>query len=323
VEGLPGVQHLFVFNMKKFIITFPGQGSQSIGMMKGLSETTVIKDTFAEASDLLGVDFLNMVTSENNQINKTINTQPLMLTVGIATWRYLLSIGVGLPSYGAGHSLGEFTALVAAEALTFEDGLKLVLKRAELMQDAVPENEGAMAAILGLDDELVIDICKKHSMNQILEAVNFNSPGQVVVAGNKRVIEASLNFFKDAGAKRAIIVPVSVPSHCSLMKPASIKFKEYLNNILLKLPNFPVIQNYQATSYDETEMIKDALVFQMFNPVRWTETIKNLSKQKVSIFVESAPGKILTGLNKRINKEVSHASVDSVESANQFLLQLK
>ena len=309
--------------MKKFIITFPGQGSQSIGMMRGLEEQSIIKDTFTEASDIVGVNFLDMVTSENDQINKTINTQPLMLTVGIATWRYLLSIGVGLPSFSAGHSLGEFTALVAGESLSFEDGLKLVLKRAELMQDAVPENEGAMAAILGLDDDVVIDVCLKNSNNQTLEAVNFNSPGQVVVAGNKSVVEASLNHFKDAGAKRAIIVPVSVPSHCSLMKPASIKFKEYLNGVVLKLPNFPVIQNYEAVSYNETEMIKDALVLQMFNPVRWTETIKNLSRQGVGIFVESAPGKILTGLNKRINRDANHTSVDSIESANQFLLQIK
>jgi len=309
--------------MKKFILTFPGQGSQSIGMMKGLAEQVVIKDTFTEASNILGVDFLEMITSENNQINKTINTQPLMLTVGIATWRYLLSIGISLPAFSAGHSLGEFTALVAGESLSFRDGLNLVLKRAELMQDAVPENEGAMAAILGLDDDAVIDVCLKNSNNQTLEAVNFNSPGQVVVAGTKAVVEASLNHFKDAGAKRAIIVPVSVPSHCSLMKPASIKFKEYLKSVVFKLPNFPVIQNYQAVSYNETELIKDALVLQMFNPVRWTETIKNLSRKEVGIFVESAPGKILTGLNKRINRDAIHTSIDSVESANQFLLQIK
>ena len=309
--------------MTKYIITFPGQGSQSIGMMAGLAHIPVIKKTFIEASEILNKDFWAMATSENQDINQTVNTQPLMLTAGVATWRYLQENNLASPSFIAGHSLGEFTALVAANSLTFNDALSVVTKRAELMQNAVPENEGAMAAIIGLEDERVIEICMQEQGSEVLEAVNFNSPGQVVVAGTKSTLEKSLQIFKDVGAKRAILLPVSVPSHCKLMHPASILFSDFLDKINFNLPEIPVIQNFEAIGYNEIEKVKLALVSQLFNPVMWTQTIKLLSSKGIDLFIEAGPGKILTGLNKRINKEASHVSMSNKEAIDEILLKIK
>jgi [acyl-carrier-protein] S-malonyltransferase len=309
--------------MAKYIITFPGQGSQSIGMMDGLANIPIIKKTFTEASDVLSKDFWAMTASENQEINQTVNTQPLMLIAGVATWRYLQENNLASPSFIAGHSLGEFTALVAANSLTFNDALKAVTKRAELMQNAVPENEGAMAAIIGLEDERVIEICMQEQGSGVLEAVNFNSPGQVVIAGTKSILEKSLQIFKDAGAKRAILLPVSVPSHCKLMQPASILFGSYLNTINFNLPEIPVIQNFEAIGYNEIEKVKLALVFQLFNPVMWTQTIKSLSSEGIDLFIEAGPGKILTGLNKRINREALHVSISNEEAIDEILLKIK
>ena len=309
--------------MSKYIITFPGQGSQSIGMMNSLAHIPIIKKTFSEASEILNKDFWAMTSSENQEINQTVNTQPLMLTAGVASWRYLQENNLASPSFIAGHSLGEFTALVAANSLTFHDALKIVTKRAQLMQNAVPENEGAMAAIIGLEDQDVIKICAEEQGNGVLEAVNFNSPGQVVVAGTKDVLEESLQSFKDAGAKRAMLLPVSVPSHCKLMQPASILFGDYLNQINFNLPEFPVIQNFKAIEYNEIEKIKFALVHQLFNPVMWTQSIKYLSSKGINLFIEAGPGKILTGLNKRINKEASHVSMSNEEAIDEILLKIK
>jgi [acyl-carrier-protein] S-malonyltransferase len=309
--------------MSKYIITFPGQGSQSIGMMNGLAHIPIIQKTFTEASEVLNKDFWAMTTSENQEINQTINTQPLMLIAGVATWRYLQENNLDSPSFTAGHSLGEFTALVASNSLTFNDALKLVTKRAELMQNAVPEGEGAMAAIIGLEDHKVIEICNEEQGNGTLEAVNFNSPGQVVIAGTKSVLDKSLQIFKDAGAKRAVLLPVSVPSHCKLMRPASILFDDYLKSIVFNLPKFPIIQNYEAIHYNEIDDIKSALVHQIYNPVRWTETIKLLSVEGINLFIEAGPGKVLTGLNKRINKEASHVSVSNEDAIGEILLKTK
>jgi len=309
--------------MSKYIITFPGQGSQSIGMMNSLSHIPIIQDTFTEASEILNKDFLTMASSENQEINQTVNTQPLMLTAGVATWRYLQEKNLASPSFIAGHSLGEFTALVASNSLTFNDALKVVKKRAELMQNAVPEGKGAMAAIIGLEDQKVIEICNKEQGNEVLEAVNFNSPGQVVIAGTKSTLEKSLQSFIDAGAKRALLLPVSVPSHCKLMLPASILFGDYLKKIVFNLPKIPIIQNYEAMHYNEIEKIKSALVRQIFNPVRWTETIKLLSAEGINLFIEAGPGKVLTGLNRRINKEASHVSVVNEEAIGEILLKIK
>ena len=309
--------------MSKYIITFPGQGSQSVGMMNGLAHIPIIQKTFTEASEVLNKDFWAMTTSENQEINQTINTQPLMLIAGVATWRYLQENNLDSPSFTAGHSLGEFTALVASNSLTFNDALKLVTKRAELMQNAVPEGEGAMAAIIGLEDHKVIEICNEEQGNGTLEAVNFNSPGQVVIAGTKSVLDKSLQIFKDAGAKRAVLLPVSVPSHCKLMRPASILFDDYLKSIVFNLPKFPIIQNYEAIHYNEIDKIKSALVHQIYNPVRWTETIKLLSVEGINLFIEAGPGKVLTGLNKRINKEASHVSVSNEDAIGEILLKTK
>jgi [acyl-carrier-protein] S-malonyltransferase len=292
-------------------------------MMNGLAHIPIIQKTFTEASEVLNKDFWAMTTSENQEINQTINTQPLMLIAGVATWRYLQENNLDSPSFTAGHSLGEFTALVASNSLTFNDALKLVTKRAELMQNAVPEGEGAMAAIIGLEDQKVIEICNEEQGNGTLEAVNFNSPGQVVIAGTKSVLDKSLQIFKDAGAKRAVLLPVSVPSHCKLMRPASILFDDYLKSIVFNLPKFPIIQNYEAIHYNEIDKIKSALVHQIYNPVRWTETIKLLSVEGINLFIEAGPGKVLTGLNKRINKEASHVSVSNEDAIGEILLKTK
>ena len=304
--------------MTDFVALFPGQGSQSIGMMQNLTSNPLIKKTFDEASDILNTNFWDMVNIENTDINQTINTQPLMLAAGIATWRVLKERNINHPSFAAGHSLGEFTALVAAEVFSFENGLNIVKKRAELMQNAVPSDEGAMAAILGLKDSEVINICNNLKEKGVIEAVNFNSPGQVVVAGEKIIIETSLEVFKEAGAKRAIILPVSVPSHCSLMKEAAIEFKEFLSSINFAKPIFPVVQNFEAIPYDDEEKIKEGLFHQLFNPVRWTQSMEFMSEKKLNIFLEIGPGKVLTSLSKRINRDSNNISIDSMESIENF-----
>jgi [acyl-carrier-protein] S-malonyltransferase len=304
--------------MTDFVALFPGQGSQSIGMMQNLTSNPLIKKTFDEASDILNTNFWDMVNIENTDINQTINTQPLMLAAGIATWRVLKESNIKHPSFAAGHSLGEFTALVAAEVFSFENGLHIVKKRAELMQNAVPSDEGAMAAILGLKDSEVINICNNLKEKGVIEAVNFNSPGQVVVAGEKIIIETSLEVFKEAGAKRAIILPVSVPSHCSLMKEAAIEFKEFLSSINFAKPIFPVVQNFEAIPYDDEEKIKEGLFHQLFNPVRWTQSMEFMSEKKLNIFLEIGPGKVLTSLSKRINRDSNNISIDSMESIENF-----
>ena len=304
--------------MTNFVALFPGQGSQSIGMMQNLASNPLVKKTFDEASDILNTNFWDMVNVENTDINQTVNTQPLMLAAGIATWRVLEESNINHPSFSAGHSLGEFTALVAAKAFSFESGLHIVKKRAELMQNAVPSDEGAMAAILGLKDNEVINICNNLKEKGVIEAVNFNSPGQVVVAGEKIIINTSLNVFKEAGAKRAIILPVSVPSHCSLMKEAAIEFKEFLSTINFAKPIFPVVQNFEAIPYDDEEKIKEGLFHQLFNPVRWTQTIEFMSEKKLNTFLEIGPGKVLTSLGKRINRDSKNISIDSLESIENF-----
>ena len=304
--------------MTNYVALFPGQGSQSIGMMQNLTSNPLIKKTFDEASDILNTNFWDMVNIENTDINQTINTQPLMLAAGIATWRVLEENNINYPSFAAGHSLGELTALVAAKVFSFENGLHIVKKRAELMQNAVPSDEGAMAAILGLKDSEVINICNILKEKGVIEAVNFNSPGQVVVAGEKIIIETSLEVFKELGAKRAIILPVSVPSHCSLMKEAAIEFKEFLSSINFAKPIFPVVQNFEAIPYDDEEKIKEGLFHQLFNPVRWTQSMEFMSEKKLNIFLEIGPGKVLTSLSKRINRASNNISIDSMESIENF-----
>ena len=304
--------------MTDFIALFPGQGSQSIGMMQNLATCSVVKKTFDEASDILNSNFWDMVNIENTDINQTINTQPLMLAAGIATWRVLEENNINHPSFAAGHSLGEFSALVAAKVFTFESGLHIVKKRAELMQNAVPKDKGAMAAILGLTDSEVINVCNNLKEKGVIEAVNFNSPGQVVVAGERKIVDSSLEIFKAAGAKRAIILPVSVPSHCSLMTEAATEFKEFLATIKFSKPIFPVVQNFEAIAYDNEEKIKEGLFHQLFNPVRWTQSIEFMGRVGLNTFLEIGPGKVLTNLGKRINRDSKNISIDSIDSVVNF-----
>ena len=304
--------------MSKLAIFFPGQGSQSVGMMAGFGDNPVIKKTFIEASDILSVDFWAMATEPNELLNLTQHTQPLMLTAGVATWRAYQEAGVTQPSVLAGHSLGEYTALVAANAISFADALPLVKFRAEAMQNAVPEGVGAMAAILGLEDDIVRAVCAEAAQNEVCEAVNFNSPGQVVIAGNKAAVERGMTLAKDKGAKRALPLPVSVPSHCALMKPAAVKLAEYLKNVAVHTPQIAVIHNADVASYDNRDKIKDALVRQLYSPVRWVETVQAVHAQGIVHAAECGPGKVLAGLTKRIVAELPCVALTSIEAFSEI-----
>lgn len=305
--------------MKNIAFLFPGQGSQSVGMMNGFGDLNIIRDTFTEASDVLGVDFWTMATEANDSVNETTNTQPIMLTAGVATWRAWLAASDKLPAVLAGHSLGEYTALVASGALTFKDALPLVRYRAEVMQNAVPAGVGAMAAILGLDDETVRTVCAEAAQNEVLEAVNLNSPGQVVIAGNKAAVERGMELAKVKGAKRALPLPVSVPSHCALMKPAALQLAEYLKSVAVNTPQIPVLHNADVAAYTDSGKIKDALVRQLYSPVRWVETVQAIAAQGVTQTAECGPGKVLAGLTKRIVAELPCVALTSSDA----LLELK
>lgn len=304
--------------MKNIAFLFPGQGSQSVGMMSGFGDLNIIRDTFTEASDVLGVDLWAMATEANDSINETTNTQPIMLTAGVATWRAWLASSDRLPTVLAGHSLGEYTALVASGALTFKDALPLVRYRAEVMQNAVPAGVGAMAAILGLDDETVRAVCAEAALNEVLEAVNLNSPGQVVIAGNKAAVERGMELAKAKGAKRALPLPVSVPSHCALMKPAALQLAEYLKNVAVNRPQITVLHNADVAAYNDSEKIKDALVRQLYSPVRWVETVQAIAAQGVTQAAECGPGKVLAGLTKRIVAELPCVALTSSDALLEF-----
>lgn len=309
--------------MSKFAFFFPGQGSQSVGMMAGfMSETdenTVIKQTFVEASDILKTDFWAMATEPNELLNQTQHTQPLMLTAGIATYRAYIQAGGLQANIHAGHSLGEYTALVAANALSFADALPLVKYRAEVMQSAVPEGIGAMAAILGLDDDIVRAVCSEAAQNEVCEAVNLNSPGQVVIAGNKAAVERGMELAKAKGAKRALPLPVSVPSHCALMRPAADKLAEYLKSVVIIAPAIPVLHNADVLAFSDSEKIKDALVRQLYSPVRWVETVQAVYAQGITNAAECGPGKVLAGLTKRIVAELPCAALTSNDAISEFI----
>jgi [acyl-carrier-protein] S-malonyltransferase len=304
--------------MTNFSFIFPGQGSQAVGMMADFNGHPLIESTFNEASQILNVDFWKMATEPNEEIHQTINTQPILLTAGIATWRVWQSKTDRLPSYLAGHSLGEYTALVASNAMEFKDALKLVKYRAEVMQKAVPEGVGAMAAILGMPDSDVMDACNEARENEVVEAVNFNSPGQVVIAGNVLAVERAIEIAKLKGAKRAILLPVSVPSHCSLMQKASEELKEYLTNIVIKKPNIPVIHNVDVMEHHDANEIKDALSKQLCHPVRWVDTIEKIALNKISDIAECGPGKVLAGLTKRISTELKGAALINEGAIDEF-----
>ena len=304
----------------KSVLLFPGQGSQSVGMMNGF-DSNVIKEVFAMGSDIFGEDLLDLITSDNDKINQTIYTQPIMFLSGYATYLLLKEKKSSLQiDYVAGHSLGEITAACVAGVFSVDTAVKIVQKRAQLMQNAVPAGEGAMAAILGLEDNVVEEICKTLQSTGVIEPVNYNSPGQIVVAGEKKLIEQSLEKFKDSGAKRALLLPVSVPSHCSLMRSAAEDFGSYLNDCEFNDSDIPIIQNVNATDVVDKNLIKENLVAQLFNPVKWTASIQYLEKQGVSNFIESGPGKVLWGLNRRITKseDIKHFTINSDEAFNEL-----
>ena len=311
--------------MTKFAIAFPGQGSQSVGMLAELAaEYPVVKATFDEASQVLGYDLFQLVMDgPAEELNKTWRTQPALLTSSVALWRVWQSLNAPMPAVMAGHSLGEYSALVCSGALAFTDAVKLVELRGLAMQEAVPEGVGAMAAIIGLDNESIAANCEKAAQGQVVSPVNFNSPGQVVIAGHKEAVERANVLMKESGAKRALPLPVSVPSHCALMKPAAEKLAVALQSIEIKAPVIPVINNVDVSPETDAARIKDALVRQLFSPVRWTETIEAVANAGVEFEVEMGPGKVLSGLVKRIDKRVDGAAINDPASLQDILAKLQ
>jgi [acyl-carrier-protein] S-malonyltransferase len=304
------------------VVVFPGQGSQSIGMLSDYAETwPQIEETFKQASDVLGYNCWDIVCNgPAEKLNQTEITQPIMLAADIAVMRVMQQQCMLIPIVFAGHSLGEYAALVAGQSLDFEDAIKLVSRRGQLMQAAVPEGQGAMAAIIGLNDDPIITICKQVSeeAGAPVEAVNFNSPGQVVIAGATEAVNKAIELLKEAGAKRALPLPVSVPSHSSLMKPAADQLADYLKDVTINTPKIQVIHNVDAKSHDKPDDIRDALVRQLYNPVRWTQTIQIITDGADAV-VECGPGKVLSGLTRRINSEVKSYSLDSMAAMEKFL----
>lgn len=304
---------------------FPGQGSQSVGMSSDLAENYgVVKQTFDEASEALGYDLWQLVCNgPEEELNKTQHTQPAMLSAGVAVWRVWQEQGGSVPVVLAGHSLGEYTALVCAGALEFSEGICLVADRARFMQAAVPAGEGAMAAILGLEDEAVSALCEQAAEGQVLTAVNFNSPGQVVIAGETNAVDRAVAQAGDAGAKRAVKLAVSVPAHCSLMHVAAENMADRLQAVTISKPEIPVLHNVNVSSENDAQAIRSLLVQQLENPVRWVETVNKIADQGVKTIIECGPGRVLAGLNKRITKEARTVSVFDASTLDAALEKLK
>lgn len=303
---------------------FPGQGSQAVGMVSAMAAAyPQVKQTFEQASDALGFDLWNLVENgPDTALNQTENTQPAMLAAGVAFWRVWCDKSKIRPAWMAGHSLGEYTALVCSEALAFEDAIKLVAERGRLMQAAVPAGVGAMAAVLGLEDHQVVNTCAEVAQGEIVAAANFNAPGQVVIAGETAAVERAMDALKALGAKRALKLPVSVPSHCLLMEQAADKLSDILQNTAIEMPNVTLIHNADVKSHGSPEVIRFALKEQLYNPVRWVESVKFMREQGVACFTECGPGKVLMGLNKRIAPTAVHLSMFDPESLNNVLEQL-
>ena len=305
-----------------FAMVFPGQGSQSVGMLAGLAEQEpLIKQTFAEASDALGYDLWQLVQNgPEEQLNSTDKTQPAMLAAGVATWRAWCQHGGAMPSVMAGYSLGEYTALVCAGSIEFRTAIDVVRFRGEAMQSAVPQGLGAMAAILGMEDADVIATCEAAAQGEVVQAANFNSPGQVVIAGQKSAVERAIKLLAEKGAKRALILPVSAPSHTSLMKPAADRLAEKLAGINIKAPSLP-IYTVDMKQHRDAEGIRAALYQQLVGPVRWTQTIRTILDSGIKTIIECGPGKVLTGLNRRIdrNKELQMLAVEDGASLQAAL----
>ncbi|WP_373017965.1 ACP S-malonyltransferase [Thiomicrorhabdus sp.] len=292
-----------------YAFVFPGQGSQSVGMLSELAEShKEVQNVFAEASDVLGYDLWDLVQNDaSGKLNQTDVTQPAMLASGIAVYRTLASQAELAPSYMAGHSLGEYTALVASGVMTLAQGIELVAERGRLMQSAVPEGTGAMAAVLGLEDEQVVAVCEQ--VNGVVEAVNFNSPGQVVIAGEKAAVDAAMDAATEAGASRVVPLPVSVPSHCSLMKPAADALAEKLAGMSFSAAQTPVLHNVNVAVSNSEEEIKQALVQQLYQPVQWVKTVEAMKANGVEQLFELGPGKVLMGLNRRIDRKMGMVAV--------------
>jgi len=306
-----------------YSIIFPGQGSQSIGMLSDLNQNfSVVNEVFQEASDAINVDLWKIINEDQEALNLTENTQPVMLAAGYATYKILSEEISLVPLSMAGHSLGEYTALVASNSLNFFDAIQLVRKRGELMQAAVPTGTGSMAAILGLEDTHIIEICKKANNKGVVEAVNFNSPGQVVIAGEKNAVAYACELMKEAGAKRALVLPVSVPSHCSLMKDAAVKFKNHIEPINFKTGNVRVIHNVDADYAGDVETIKTKLVEQLYMPVLWTSSINKMRDSGVGRLIEAGPGRVLTGLTRRIDKSLSASAIIDVSSLKSTIEEI-
>jgi [acyl-carrier-protein] S-malonyltransferase len=287
--------------MMKFGMVFPGQGSQSKGMLEGYGDAPEVREVLAIASEVLKQDIGKLIADGSaDELNKTVNTQPVMLTAGYAAYRLWRALGGPEPAVLAGHSLGEYTALVAAGALAFEDALPLVRLRAQAMQEAVPEGQGAMAAVLGLDDAAIRAACAEAAQGEIVEAVNFNAPGQVVIAGHAEAVGRAVDVARAKGARRAVPLPVSAPFHSSLLAPAAARLKEHLRSVSVQAPRIPVIHNVDVQSYADPERIKDALVRQADHPVRWVECVRAIAERGVTLVAECGPGKVLAPLVKRI-----------------------
>ncbi|WP_415901046.1 ACP S-malonyltransferase [Neptuniibacter sp. QD48_11] len=302
---------------------FPGQGSQQVGMLSELAEThPVIKNTFAEASEVLGYDLWDLVQNgPEEDLNQTDKTQPALLTSGVALWRLWQEQNGNKPAVVAGHSLGEYTALVCAGAISFADGVNLVKLRGEFMQQAVPAGSGAMAAILGLADDAIEKACQEAEQGEVVSPVNYNCPGQIVIAGEKAAVDRAIENCKEAGAKRAIPLPVSVPSHCALMKPAAEKMAEELSKIEINMPEIDVVQNVTASIPASVEELKENLLAQLYSPVLWTKTIQGLVEQGLESTVECGPGKVLSGLNKKVHKPLSVAAISDAAGLEKALGQ--
>lgn len=307
--------------MTQFAFVFPGQGSQTVGMLADLSAAwPQVEETFREASAVLGYDLWQLVSQgPAEELNKTWQTQPALLAASVAIYRVWQQQGGEQPSMMAGHSLGEYSALVCAGVLDFADAIKLVELRGKLMQEAVPEGTGAMQAIIGLDDASIRKACEESAQGQVVSPVNFNSPGQVVIAGNKEAVERAGAACKAAGAKRALPLPVSVPSHCALMKPAADKLAVALESITFNTPAVPVINNVDVKAETDAGAIRHALVRQLYSPVRWTESVEAMAAQGVTQLLEIGPGKVLTGLTKRIVDSLTAAAVNDSASLTAAL----
>ncbi len=307
--------------MTTFTLAFPGQGSQTVGMLAELAaKYPSVEATFAQASDVLGYDLWQLVQQGPvEELNKTFKTQPALLASSVAIWRVWQEQGGVAPKVMAGHSLGEYSALVCAGVIDFKDAIKLVELRGQLMQQAVPEGVGAMAAVIGLDDQAISDACNQAAGSEVVAPVNYNSPGQVVIAGNKAAVERAGELCKEAGAKRVLPLPVSVPSHCALMKPAADELAKALADIEFNTPVIPVINNVDVAQETDPKAIKDALVRQLYMPVRWTEVVESMADMGVTLEIEAGPGKVLSGLVKRINKTIAAQAINDVAGLEQAI----